>query len=300
MALETGTYVNSLNASNPASTDGVAQADDHIRLIKSTIKATLPNVTGAITATQAELNLMDGVTATTAELNLVDGLTATTAELNKLDGVTASTAELNITDGLTATTAELNKLDGVTASTAELNLVDGLTATTAELNYVDGVTSNIQTQLNTSATNLSNLGGTSTAVWETGTSTSESLVSPAQIRAAVKETPFWDYSSSYFSFPNGNSITTVTHNLGYIPSMMQIELKCITAQNGYSVNDTVQMSGHSGMRGAQFGLMLSTVASNTNIVKLARGNAFTMLSATNGSEFNINKNSWNIRVSLKK
>ena len=82
MALETGTYVNSLNASNPASTDGLAQADDHIRLLKSTIKATLPNVTGAITATQLELNLMDGVTATTAELNLVDGLTATTDELN--------------------------------------------------------------------------------------------------------------------------------------------------------------------------------------------------------------------------
>lgn len=113
MALETGTYINSLNASNPASTDGVAQADDHIRLVKATVKATLPNVTGAITATQAELNLMDGVTATTDELNT---------------------------------------LDGITSTVAELNLLDGVTATTAELNYVDGVTSNVQTQLDTKVT----------------------------------------------------------------------------------------------------------------------------------------------------
>jgi len=84
MALETGTYISSLNASNPASTDGLAQADDHIRLLKSTIKATLPNVTGAITATQSELNVLDGITASTSEINKLDGLTATTAQMNTL------------------------------------------------------------------------------------------------------------------------------------------------------------------------------------------------------------------------
>jgi len=53
----------------------------------------------AISATAAELNIMDGVTSTTAELNILDGVTSTTAELNILDGVTATTAELNLTDG---------------------------------------------------------------------------------------------------------------------------------------------------------------------------------------------------------
>jgi hypothetical protein len=91
------------------------------------------------------------VTATAAELNIMNGVTATTAELNVLDGVTATTAELNILDGVTATTAELNILDGVTATTAELNILDGVTATTAELNFVDGVTSAIQTQLDAKA-----------------------------------------------------------------------------------------------------------------------------------------------------
>jgi hypothetical protein len=56
------------------------------------------------------------VTATAAELNLLDGVTATTAELNILDGVTATAAELNILDGVTATASELNQLDGVTLS----------------------------------------------------------------------------------------------------------------------------------------------------------------------------------------
>jgi hypothetical protein len=116
-----------------------------------------------VTASAAELNIMDGVTSTTAELNILDGVTSTTAELNILDGVTSTASELNILDGVTSTTAELNILDGVTATTAELNILDGVTATAAEINYVDGVTSNVQTQLNTKAPSASpTLGGTIT------------------------------------------------------------------------------------------------------------------------------------------
>ena len=44
----------------------------------------------AVTATGAELNIMDGVTATKDELNIMDGVTATTAELNHTDGVTSN------------------------------------------------------------------------------------------------------------------------------------------------------------------------------------------------------------------
>ena len=110
-----------------------------------------------LTATAAELNIMDGVTSTAAELNILDGVTSTAAELNILDGVTATTAELNILDGVTSTASELNILDGVTATAPELNLLDGVTATTAELNYTDGVTSNIQTQLDAKQALDSNL-----------------------------------------------------------------------------------------------------------------------------------------------
>ncbi|MBN38592.1 MAG: hypothetical protein CMI29_09035 [Opitutae bacterium] len=61
MALESGTYIDSLNVANPVSTDALAQADDHLRLIKSTIKATFPNLTGAVTLTHAEINALQGL-----------------------------------------------------------------------------------------------------------------------------------------------------------------------------------------------------------------------------------------------
>jgi hypothetical protein len=101
MALETATYIDGLVATNPVATDGLAQADDHMRLIKSTIKATFPSLTGAVTATEAELNVLDGITATTAELNILDGVTATAAELNILDGATITAANLNSLSGIT-------------------------------------------------------------------------------------------------------------------------------------------------------------------------------------------------------
>lgn len=44
-----------------------------------------------VTATAAELNIMDGVTSTAAELNILDGVTSTAAELNLLDGAVANT-----------------------------------------------------------------------------------------------------------------------------------------------------------------------------------------------------------------
>ncbi len=112
MALETGTYISDLVVTNPTSSDPKSQGDDHLRLIKSTVLATFPNINGAMTSTEEELNILDGATLSTAELNI---------------------------------------LDGVTASTAELNILDGATLTVTELNYVDGVTSAIQTQIDSKA-----------------------------------------------------------------------------------------------------------------------------------------------------
>jgi hypothetical protein len=63
MALEVGTFISDLVATNPTSTDPKAEGDDHIRLLKSTVKTTFPNVTGAVTPTHTELNFVDGVTS---------------------------------------------------------------------------------------------------------------------------------------------------------------------------------------------------------------------------------------------
>ncbi len=73
MALENGTYVNSLVTSNPASTDGIAQADDHIRLIKSVLKNTFPNITGAVTVTETNLNNTTSIPSSLTDLSITDG-----------------------------------------------------------------------------------------------------------------------------------------------------------------------------------------------------------------------------------
>jgi len=138
---------------------------------------------------QFKFNSVDGLVLT-GDLDVdtlkIDGteVTATAAELNVLDGITASTAELNILDGVTATAAELNILDGVTATAGEINLLDGVTATTAEINYLDGVTSSIQDQLD-SKLDIQALVGTFT--WNTLTSSPDSVNGRSQVVVGVHD-----------------------------------------------------------------------------------------------------------------
>ena len=83
MALESTTYIDGLVITNPTGTDPRSQGDDHFRLIKATLRSTFPNVSGAMTATHTELNLIDGYTGTTAELNYNDVPTLGTVEASK-------------------------------------------------------------------------------------------------------------------------------------------------------------------------------------------------------------------------
>lgn len=56
MALEAATFINGLVPTNPLGADAIAFADDHLRLIKSTIKNTFPNITGAVNLNQDQIN----------------------------------------------------------------------------------------------------------------------------------------------------------------------------------------------------------------------------------------------------
>src|SRR5690554_2553329 len=104
MALESGTYISDLNPSNPVgATDKVSTLDDHVRLIKSTLQNTFPNIDGAVTATEDELNHLDGVTGTTGTGRLVLDDAPTIADLTVTDSITlpaASIADAALSDNV--------------------------------------------------------------------------------------------------------------------------------------------------------------------------------------------------------
>ncbi len=56
MPLESATYIDDLNISNPAASDNMSQADDHLRMLKSVLKNTFPNLTAPMTKTEEALN----------------------------------------------------------------------------------------------------------------------------------------------------------------------------------------------------------------------------------------------------
>jgi hypothetical protein len=111
MALENATFINGLNASNPLSTDNVSQADDHIRLIKTTVKATFPNVTGAVTKTHTQLN------------NTLDKTGDTMTGPLTLSGAPAS--NLQAATKLYVDTADATKANTSTTVTAGTGLTGG-------------------------------------------------------------------------------------------------------------------------------------------------------------------------------
>ena len=169
MPLETGTYIDSLNVSNPAATDVVEKADDHLRLIKSTIKNTFPNITGAVTATHTELNKLAGVTASAAELNYLVGVTS--AIQTQLNNKQASDSELSAIAGLVSAADRLPYFTG--AGTAAL-----ATFTTAGRALVDDADATAQrTTLGLGAAAL--LGTASTTDVLTGTSTTAAVTPDA-------------------------------------------------------------------------------------------------------------------------
>ena len=61
MGLESVTYISDLDGSNPPGGDPKSQGDDHIRNIKTGILNSFPNITGAVTATQAQINALSSM-----------------------------------------------------------------------------------------------------------------------------------------------------------------------------------------------------------------------------------------------
>ena len=165
-------------------------------------------------------------------------ISATAAEINILDGVTASTSELNIMDGVTATTSELNIMDGVTATTAEVNLMDGGTsAGTTAVAGGDGIVTNDggtmrQTTVDTFDTYLSQT---------TKTLTNKTLTTPviaeidsgADITLDATADIILDAGGANITFKDdGTSILDIANNSS------DVELTVSTADKNFAIKGT--------------------------------------------------------------
>ena len=83
-----------------------------------------------VTATAAELNIMDGVTSTAAELNIMDGVTSTATEINLIDGGTSrGTTAVASGDGLLVNDAGTMRMTNVDTVATYIN--SAITATGA-------------------------------------------------------------------------------------------------------------------------------------------------------------------------
>jgi hypothetical protein len=101
MALESSTYIDGLVATNPTGSDNIAQGDNHIRLIKETIKATFPNIAGAVSGTHTTIN-----SAVTAANAATDANTASTIVKRDASGnFTAGTITAALTGNASTATA---------------------------------------------------------------------------------------------------------------------------------------------------------------------------------------------------
>lgn len=166
MTVETATYISDLVVINPPSGDPKSEGDNHLRLLKSTIKTTFPSITGIVTKTHTELNtvtdrgLIAGQTwtgthtfpATTYGVTAAFGASGTgfatldyvnaVATSAALPGQTSNAGKWLITNGTIASwtdthTIAMNEAKGADiASAATINL----TTATGNLVHVTGTT----------------------------------------------------------------------------------------------------------------------------------------------------------------
>ena len=127
MTVESASYISGFNASYPASSDQKSEGDNHLRLIKSVLLASFPNVAGAVTVSHSDLNTVT-LKANIASPAFTGTPTAPTATLGDNTTQIATTAFVTATafsSALPGQTVDgktriLQSLNG-TASYSELN-----------------------------------------------------------------------------------------------------------------------------------------------------------------------------------
>jgi hypothetical protein len=108
------------------------------------------------------------------------------------------------------------------------------------------------------------------------------------------------FTSSAQAMPAAGSTLTVAHGLGAVPFGYQVYLQCVTAENGWSVGDTVQIAqGTNGVSGTSNSLDQIFYADATNIHVLLSANAgsqYVWMNKSTGATVGLTIANWNILI----
>lgn len=146
MTVETALYPPQLNTSLPTAGDMVSEGDDHIRLTKTVVKTTFPNVSGAVTASHTELNYTAGVTSgLQAQINTKGNIAGQSWAGTHAFGGTVTVPTL--AQGTNTTGAASTAFVQAEWATRLPNYTGPITASTTELNRIVGLNSPVQSQI---------------------------------------------------------------------------------------------------------------------------------------------------------
>lgn len=146
MSVEAALYPPQLNTAWPQALDMVSEGDDHIRLTKTVLKTTFPNVAGAISATDVQINYLVGVTGSIQ--SQIDGKGAISGQAwTGAHVFSGSIGVPTLAQGTSTTGAASTAFVQNEWATRLPNYTGPINASTTQLNYMVGVTSAVQTQI---------------------------------------------------------------------------------------------------------------------------------------------------------
>ncbi len=133
------------------------------------------------------------------------------------------------------------------------------------------------------------LGDQATSAWQAGTGTTESLVSPAKIKAAILALA--DSSSRDFTTQVAftSTVTSAAHGLGAVPSRWEVKIICTSTDLGYAVGDIICLTSHNegqGLRG-------NTASVNATNIQIA-GNSIFLQTKTGTGITSLTNTKWNV------
>lgn len=288
MGLETATYIDGLVDTNPTASDNANQGDNHLRLLKSTLKATFPNITGAVTVTHSDINSVTG------KLNLTGG-TLTGA----LNGTSASfSGAVTATGGFTGNAstatalATARTINGVSFNgTANITFTTDATAEGATNLY--HTTARVRGAVSASGSLAYN---STTGVFSYTTPNSDGIAegatnlyhTTARARGAISATGSIAYNSTTGVLSFTDAVTSVAGKTGAVTlaiadtSGLQAALdgKLSTAggtlSGSLSVTGTVTATGDiTAFSDSRLKTNVETLANALHIVKAMRGVCYT-------------------------